>query len=189
MLQATLKARRAKQLLIGASLFICSLALQTTTAGQLQPRSEQSGGYGFSLKDLKGTQHALTDYAGKVVLVNFWASWCPPCIKEMPEMAKLKQRMEGRPFEILALNVGEKKYKVWKFVRLVEFDLPVLLDTSSDAFRAWGVETLPTSFLVDAEGRVRYRVRGDPGWNRENTIAVIEQLIAEIGSSDDPQLP
>ena len=134
----------------------------------------------FSLEDIDGEEFNLEDVIGeKPVVLNFWASWCPPCIYEMPELTKLKKQFADRPFEILALNVGEKKYRVRKFVKLINFDLPVLLDTPKDIFNAWGIKTLPTSFLIDAEGNIRYRVRGNPDWEDKNTIAVIEQLISE----------
>lgn len=133
----------------------------------------------FTLKDLSDKNHSLSDFSGKVVLINFWASWCPPCIYEMPELTRLKKQLAGQPFEVLALNVGEKKYKVRKFSKLINFDLPVLLDTSKGTFDSWDVKTLPTSFLVDAEGNIRYRVRGNPGWDDEGTLQIIEQLISE----------
>jgi thiol-disulfide isomerase/thioredoxin len=138
----------------------------------------------FSLPDVQDRERSLADYRGKVVLVNFWASWCAPCVYEMPALMRLQQRLQDQPFQILALNVGEKKYRVSKFVNLIRFDLPVLLDTSKEVFDAWGLETLPTSFLIDAEGRVRYRVRGDPGWNDADTLAVVEQLLSE--ATHDP---
>ena len=133
----------------------------------------------FSLPDLQGRTHSLPDYHGKVILINFWASWCPPCIYEMPELMRLQQQLAGKPFEILAINVGEKKYKVRKFTKLINFELPVLLDTHNETFDLWGVKTLPTSFLVDASGKVRYWVRGNPGWEFEYTLTTIENLIAE----------
>ena len=150
----------------------------TTYSAELLPY-QGKGDSNFSLADLKDTTHALSDYRGKVVLVNFWASWCPPCIYEMPELTRLKKQMENQPFEILSLNVGEKKYKVRKFAKLINFNLPVLLDTSKETFDGWNIKTLPTSFLIDAEGNIRYRVRGNPGWDEEESINVIEQLILE----------
>ena len=137
----------------------------------------------FSLTDFRDKAHSLADYRGKVVLINFWASWCPPCIYEMPELTRLKQQMADRPFEIIAINVGEKKYRVRKFVNLVNFELQVLLDTSNKAFNDWDVETLPTSFLVGADGTVRHKIRGNPGWEQPETISLIEQLIAETATS------
>ena len=133
----------------------------------------------FKLSDFKDKTHTLASYRGKVVLVNFWASWCPPCIYEMPELTRLQQQLADKPFEVIAINVGEKKYKVHKFTRLINFELPVLLDTSNQAFKDWQVQTLPTSFLVDANGVVRHKIRGNPGWEEQETIALIEQLIAE----------
>ena len=138
---------------------------------------------GFSLPDQKGKIHSLPDYEGRVVLVNFWASWCPPCIYEMPELTRLQQQLSDRPFEILAINVGEKKYKVLKFTKLVNFELPVLLDTRNETFDLWGVKTLPTSFLIDANGKVRYWVVGNPGWEQEQTVSTIEKLIAETANT------
>jgi thiol-disulfide isomerase/thioredoxin len=135
----------------------------------------------FSLPDLRDREHGLADYRGKVVLVNFWASWCPPCIYEMPELVRLQQRYADRPFVILAVNAGEKKYKVRKFVNLVRFELPVLLDTTRQVSRDWGAETLPTSYLVDAKGRVRYSVHGSPGWEQSDTLALLENLLSETG--------
>jgi len=140
----------------------------------------------FSLPDLRDKPHSLPDYRGKVVLVNFWASWCPPCIYEMPELIRLKAQLANKPFEIIAINVGEKKYKVRKFTKVINFDLPVLLDTSNDTFNDWGVKTLPTSFLVDASGQIRYQVRGNPGWENETTLSLIETLINE---SNEPAAP
>lgn len=140
----------------------------------------------FSLVDLRDKPHSLPDYRGKVVLVNFWASWCPPCIYEMPELTRLKAQLADKPFEIIAINVGEKKYKVRKFTRVINFDLPVLLDTSNDTFNDWGVKTLPTSFLVDASGQIRYQVRGNPGWENETTLSLIDTLINE---PDKPAAP
>ncbi|UCB56382.1 MAG: TlpA family protein disulfide reductase [Thiotrichales bacterium] len=154
----------------------------SASSAELEPYTA-TGEYGFSLPDLRDQTHALPNYKGKVVLINFWASWCPPCIYEMPELTQLKKQMAGKPFEILAINVGEKKYKVRKFTKLINFELPVLLDTRSQTFDSWGVKTLPTSFLVDANGQVRYWVRGNPGWKYDYTLSVINELITEATTS------
>ncbi len=129
------------------------------------------------LFDLNGKRHTLPDYRGKVVLVNFWASWCPPCIHEMPELQKLKKSFANRPFVILTVNVAEPKDRVSQFVRSIRLDLPVLLDTSSKTYRRWGVSILPTSFLIDSTGRVRYRVRGNPGWDSTEILSTINTML------------
>lgn len=156
----------------------CLLAPLSVYGAQLEPYTENTATK-FTLTDIKDQSHSLSDYKGKVVLVNFWASWCPPCIYEMPELTRLKTQLANQPFEVLALNVGEKKYRVRKFVKLINFNLPVLLDTSKDTFNDWEIKTLPTSFLIDAEGKIRYRIRGNPGWEEDDTINIIKQLITE----------
>lgn len=138
----------------------------------------------FNLPDLKGQTHSLSDYRGKVVLVNFWASWCLPCVVEIPELTQLKQHMARQPFEVLALNVGEGENRVKHFAKRMNFSLPVLLDTSSKVFNEWKIEIMPTSFLIDANGRVRYRVLGNPGWDNEQTLSLIEKLIKETEKPD-----
>jgi thiol-disulfide isomerase/thioredoxin len=155
------------------------LAATAQAAGTLQAFETDSLEMNFSLADLKGTTRTLDDFRGKVVAVNFWASWCPPCIKEMPSMQRLQTKLDDGSFVMLPVNVGEKKYKVWKFVKLIDFTLPVLLDTDSKTFNAWDASVLPTSFLLDKEGRVRYRVQGDLEWDSEEVVAVIEELINE----------
>lgn len=149
------------------------------SAGTLQPFDADSPEYDFSLVDLKGASHTLADYRGKVVAVNFWASWCPPCIQEMPGMQSLQKKLANEAFAMLPVNVGEKKYKVWKFVKLIDFNVPVLLDTNSETFNAWDVSVLPTSFLLDKQGHVRYRAQGDLEWDSEEVVSIIEDLIHE----------
>jgi thiol-disulfide isomerase/thioredoxin len=159
-------------------IFLASLLPQTAVGAEITALSKDPE-LDFSLSDFKDETHTLDNYRGKVLLVNFWASWCPPCIYEMPELTRLQRQLADRPFEIIAINVGEKKYKVHKFTRLINFELPVLLDTSNQAFKDWQVQTLPTSFLVDANGVVRHKIRGNPGWEQPDTVSMIEQLIAE----------
>ena len=159
------------------------LALSLALPASVHGVGVQDSAPDFTLKSLEGSNLRLEEYRGQVVLLNFWASWCPPCIYEMPELTRLKQQMADRPFEIIAINVGEKKYKVMKFVNLVNFELQVLLDTSNKTFNDWDVRTLPTSFLVGADGTVRHKIRGNPGWEQQETISLIEQLIAETATS------
>ena len=155
------------------------LASAVRAEGTLQPFDSDKPSPDFSLSDIKGTTRTLADYRGKVVVVNFWASWCPPCIKEMPGMQRLHEKLADQPFVFLPVNVGEQKYRVWKFVKLINFTLPVLLDTRSETFTSWGASVLPTSFLLDTEGRIRYRVQGDLEWDSEDVVSLIDKLINE----------
>ncbi len=162
------------------ALVITLLWMAAVLAGpELTPLGDDMPDSGFDLPDLQDTTHALKDYRGKVVLVNFWASWCPSCIYEMPDLARLRETLGDEAFEILTVNVGEAKFKVWKFVRLINFNLPVLLDSRKELFKAWNLSVLPTSFLIDRSGNIRYRVQAAPEWDSDATIAIIRQLLQE----------
>ena len=131
----------------------------------------------LQLQDLRGETRSLGDYRGNVVLVNFWASWCGPCIQEIPSLRALYAKMAGARFEILAVNVKEGRFKVHKFSRLVEMPFPILLDPDGEAFAAWDAQVLPTSFLIDAEGRVRDEVQGPLEWDADAVVQTIRALL------------
>jgi thiol-disulfide isomerase/thioredoxin len=114
-----------------------------------------------------------------VVLVNFWATWCEPCREEMPSMQRLKTRLAGEPFTILAINYGESAAKVEAFLRDAgtRLDFLVLLDPGQQAARAWRVRVLPASFLVGPDGLVRYSVLGELDWSRPDVETVVRSLL------------
>ncbi len=132
----------------------------------------------LTLKDLNGRTHTLADYRGKVVLINFWATWCEPCREEMPAMRTLRERLAGQPFEVLVVNHGESATRVREFLARERLELLALLDPNQDAARAWRVRVLPGSFLVDAEGRVRYSVIGEFDWASEEAMKTVRALLA-----------
>ncbi len=134
----------------------------------------------LSLPDLDGINRQLTDYRGKVVLVNFWASWCPPCIEEIPSMKRLYKIMENKPFEILAVNVGENKSAILKFRKQLGFDFPVLLDRKGHAYKEWKVYVYPSNFLLDAHGQLRFGTPGGVVWDGDEAITTINRLLEEI---------
>lgn len=119
----------------------------------------------LELKDLDGHTHRLADQRGRVVLVNFWATWCVPCRAEMPSMQRLAASLAGRPFTMLAVNYGESAERAGEFARSIAFDTPVLLDAFHRARTDWQVRILPASYLVDRDGRVRYTVAGELDWD------------------------
>jgi len=156
---------------------------QASADPALDPFEGMIADAGFNLPDLQEVGHDLRDYRGKVVLVNFWATWCAPCVYEMPELERLKETLDDASFEILAINVGDQKFRVWKFIKLVGLDLPVLLDTRKEVFAAWHLKVLPTSFLLDRNGRIRYRVQAVPQWDNDATLSVIRGLLRERETS------
>ena len=132
----------------------------------------------FTLPDLDGKPHKLSDYRGKVVLVNFWATWCPPCRREMPSMERLSQRLKDQPFAILAINQQEDPEQVFVFTGQLDPSptFPILFDRNSKVANAWGVLGLPASFIVDPQGRVVYRAMG----GREFDHPEIEKAIRKL---------
>jgi thiol-disulfide isomerase/thioredoxin len=131
----------------------------------------------LALRDLAGRQQALADYRGKVVLVNFWATWCEPCREEMPSMQRLKERFAGEPFAVLAVNNGEVNTRASEFLKRSSLDLTVLLDPSQDASRAWRVRVLPASFLIGPDGRARYAVIGEIDWMSRAAVETVRRLL------------
>ena len=131
----------------------------------------------LALKDLQGATHSLADYRGKVVLINFWATWCLPCRDEMPSMRRLKEKLAGRPFEVLAVNLAESEHKVHDFLRRVPLDFTILLDRNSEAKRDWKVKVLPTSFVIAPDGAIRYSVVGEIDWDEENAARALVRLV------------
>lgn len=108
----------------------------------------------FKLKDLSGKEVSLSDYKGKKIFLNFWASWCPPCKAEMPEMEKLYQETKDSDLVILAVNIGEDKDTVQKFIKNNNYNFPVLLDIDNAAAIKYQIVSIPTSFFIDKEGNI-----------------------------------
>jgi thiol-disulfide isomerase/thioredoxin len=129
------------------------------------------------LQDLRGRTHQLADYRGKVVLVNFWATWCEPCLAEMPSIERLRKSFAGQPFEVLAVNLGEPLGRVERFLERVPLGFPILLDRASGAARAWKVRVVPASFLVGPDGRIRYVRYGDLDWSSEPVRKRVAELL------------
>jgi thiol-disulfide isomerase/thioredoxin len=131
----------------------------------------------LTLHDLSGRPHTLADYRGRVVLLDFWATWCDFCKEEIASMAKLRERLAGAPLAILWVNYGQSVAKVRAYIAHLAGDVRVLLDPDQDAARAWRVRVIPSSFLVDAAGRVRYRVVGNLDWGADDSVRTVRALL------------
>ena len=130
-------------------------------------------------RDMSGASKTLADYRGKVVVLNFWASWCPPCLREMPSMERLRVKMKGQPLEIVALASAEGPDDVKAFLSKMQLGFPILLDADGSNTQRWKVFALPTSFLLDREGRVRYVLTGPTEWDEGEALKIIETMLAE----------
>ena len=133
----------------------------------------------LNLPDLSRKQRSLDEFAGKVVLVNFWASWCTPCLEEMPAIQRLAAAMRDKPFVVIGVNVGEVQRRVQLTVQRLEIDFTTLLDERSSVFKNWGATVLPTTYVLGRDGRVRYIGQGPLEWDRVDIIERLGELTQE----------
>lgn len=131
----------------------------------------------FQLVDLTGQTHRLSDYQGKVVLLNFWASWCPPCLHEMPSMTRLKSLLAERDFEILAVNLAEQPEDFADFLAKNPVNFPILLDPKGQAIQDWRIIAYPTTYLIDRQGQLRFALFGGTEWDQPHHLEIIHQLL------------
>jgi thiol-disulfide isomerase/thioredoxin len=134
----------------------------------------------LELRDLDNRSHRLADYRGKVVLVNFWATWCGPCRDEMPSIQELKRKLAGRPFVVLAVNLDEPESRIRRFLMEHKIDLTVLLDPERRVSRAWDARILPVSFVVGQDGRIRYSLVGEINWGHDLVVSRIAELLPRL---------
>jgi len=131
----------------------------------------------LALRDLNGKEHRLADYRGRVVVLNFWATWCEPCLREMPSMQRLQDKLGGKRFAVLAVDFGEGAPRVKGFLKDLPVRFTVLLDRDISVASAWKVKVLPTTLVVDAEQRIRYSVIGDLEWDSPSVETAIRKLL------------
>ena len=131
----------------------------------------------LALEDLEGRAHSLADYRGKVVLVNFWATWCEPCREEMPSIDRLRSSFKGQPFEVLAVNLAEPLSRIEKFVAQMPLGFPLLRDRDGAVGKAWKAKLLPASFLIGRDGRIRYVAYGELDWSSDAVRARVAELL------------
>lgn len=159
--------------------FLSAAGFKPAQAGWLQPTEPLRMAPKMELVDTEGDIYRLSKMVGSVVLVNFWTTWCPPCIEEMPSLVRLSNSFAPSRFTILAVNVQEKQRRVKQFATRLGLVFPVLLDTSREVGDAWDITVFPSSFLVDAKGRIRYKAIGPIQWDSDEALAIVDKLLAE----------
>lgn len=134
----------------------------------------------FKLLNMDGQEVSLEKLRGQVVLINFWATWCPPCRREMPSLQRLWQKLEKSGLKIVAVNVGEDADTVLSFMGTLDDSptFPVVFDKDSAVLRAWPVRGLPTTFLIDKKGRIVYRAIGGREFDSPDSVHLITGLLA-----------
>jgi len=146
-----------------------SLGFQTPTADL--PAVE------FSLKDLSGQERNLSSYAGKLVFLNFWATWCGPCRAEIPSMEKLYLDLQDQDFLIIAVNSQEAGEQVAEFVGNIGMSFPVLLDTDGRIGAAYSIRAIPTTYIIDPQGYILGRMVGTRDWYTPEIISLVGDLL------------
>jgi peroxiredoxin len=139
----------------------------------------------LKLQSLKGDSVDLNDFKGKVVLVQFWATYCTPCRKEMPSMNNLIKKLEESktPFKILAVNMGESKADVQKFVDEVKPEFTILMDANGENVQAWNVFAAPSNFLIDTKGKIIHTLYGEMEWDSDEIVKTIQGLASIVGTA------
>jgi len=134
---------------------------------------------GFALKDSSGRLWRLSALRGKLVFVNFWASWCPPCRYEMPEMEALHRSLADEEFQLVTILYNDDPETALRYVRENGFTFPVLLDPDGVAARAYGITGVPETYIVDPEGILRDKVIGPRNWNQNPQKASLRRLLPQ----------
>lgn len=138
-----------------------------------------SGAPDFTLPSIDGPNLRLQEQRGQVVMINFWATWCGPCRVEMPHLARLYDKYRGSGFTVLAVNIDEDPYKAASLAKQLGMRFPVLLDREKKVSRLYDLSTMPSTILVDREGRVRYVHRGYRDGYEETYDRQIRELLRE----------
>lgn len=137
----------------------------------------------FTLEGLDGSKVSLSSFKGKVVLLSFWATWCGPCKQEMPEMQALYQKLKGRAFEVVAVDMMEDKPTVAGFIARSGYTFPVLLDTTGEVggTSLYDARAIPTNYVIDKTGRIVGRKIGidGPGWTSPERTALFDSLLSQ----------
>jgi peroxiredoxin len=132
----------------------------------------------FRFPGLDGKTVGLSDYRGKVVLVNIWATWCPSCVDEMPSMQKLYQKLQGEDFEILAVSIDSLgEMVVAPFMQKYKLTFPALIDSAGTIRRSYGTTGVPESFIIDKNGILVKKIIGPLDWNQFGAMRFFRYLI------------
>jgi cytochrome c biogenesis protein CcmG, thiol:disulfide interchange protein DsbE len=134
------------------------------------------------LPDANGATHQLDDYRGKVVLLNFWATWCEPCRTELPGIERLRAALANKPFVVLAVQMGGSARTARDVADQLGLRFAMLLDRDSKVTESWGVNLLPTTFLIGRDGAIAFRHAGELDWSTVEARQQVERLLPRDGS-------
>ena len=131
----------------------------------------------FELPGEDGKTYRLSDFRGRVVVLNFWATWCPPCREEMPAMERAWQKVKAKGIVLVAVNVGEDDDQIFQFLGDFPVTFPILLDRKGEIVKRYPVIGLPTTFIIDLAGRVTHRAVGTRDWDHSELIGQLLKMV------------
>lgn len=147
--------------------------------GLMHKMPANSSATNFTLMSTHGNDISLSDYRGKFVLLNFWATWCPPCVKEMPALNVLHNKLKGRNgLHVVAVHAGPALATVKKFLKDHPVDYEVVIDKNM-SLSSWQVSGLPTTFLINPAGKIIYKATGERDWDSEEMVNFIKSIMKE----------
>ncbi len=157
-------------LIIGSLLTVC-YAEESLTLIKQNPAAPD-----FTLPDMDGEMFSLSSYKGKTVIINFWATWCPPCREELPSMNRAWHKIKDDNIAMIAINVGEDEDTIFSFMGDYPIDFQVLLDQSGEIINKWPVKGLPTTFVLDPKGHLHYRAIGGREWDSDSILDLVRAI-------------
>jgi thiol-disulfide isomerase/thioredoxin len=131
----------------------------------------------LAVKDIDGREWRLDHLGGRTVLVNFWATWCAPCVQEMPSLQRLRDRFAARGFEVIGINLEENAARIRPFLDRYAVSFPVVRDHDGSVRSRWDVRVYPSSFVVGPDGRIAFAAVGELNWDDPAVIARVQSVI------------
>jgi peroxiredoxin len=162
-----------------ATLCLCAVAASCSAGkgdAQLTALLDLAAAPQFDLKTPDGSRVRLSDFRGKPLIVNFWATWCPPCRAEMPSFQRAWEQLEAEGIGVIAINVGEDAETIGQFTDESPVTFPLPMDEKSQTIQAWPVSGVPTTFVVDAKGRLAYVATGEREWDDPALLELVRAL-------------
>ena len=166
-------------LLVAAWSLTGAVAAQDGTNMLMDVAKKPVPAFNFQSTLLDGGKVQLTDYKGKIVFLNFWATWCIPCVEEMPAMERLAQQLKDKPFAMVAVNLMEPAPVVRKFVAKLKLTYDIVMDESGDIGGNYAANNLPLTYIIDKQGRIIRRAVGARIWDKKDSVAFFQKLAAE----------
>lgn len=167
---------RTRLLALTLSLALSLPALAAADEPLLTPIPDTPAAPDFDLAGADGNRYRLADMRGRPVIVNFWATWCPPCRAEMPSMQRAWEQLKGEGIDLIAINVGDDAAAIAEFLADVPVAFPLPMDESSAVTQRWPLIGLPTTFVVDPDGRLVYEATGERAWDDPALLDLVRAL-------------